>query len=143
MRSHPKTPVVLSFAALLVLIAANSVCAQSRYFKNWPAGALPREVGTRVAKNYLARQFEYQQGKRQYVIYPEVCAGYGSLTVAELTKNKELKNQLLQKFETLWSAEGQKHVSRKRTLITAFSELFHCNCICRRANRSIWTWAGV
>ena len=111
MRNHPRTPVVLSFAALLVLIAANSVCAQSRYFKNWPAGASPREVGTRVAKNYLARQFEYQQGKRPFVIYPEVCAGYGSLTVAELTKNKELKNQLLQKFETLWSAEGQKHVS--------------------------------
>ncbi|HEU4640703.1 MAG TPA: glycoside hydrolase family 88 protein, partial [Candidatus Binatia bacterium] len=111
MRSHPKTLAALPFAALSILIAATSVSAQSSYFKNWPAGASPREVGTRVAKNYLARQFEYQQGKRPYVIYPEVCAGYGSLTVAELTKNKELKNQLLQKFETLWSAEGQKHVS--------------------------------
>ena len=111
MQSHPINLAALPFAALLVLSAVTSVCAQSRYFKNWPAGASPREVGTRVAKNYLARQFEYQQGKRQYVIYPEVCAGYGSLTVAELTKNKELKNQLLQKFETLWSTEGQKHVS--------------------------------
>ena len=87
----------------MILMVAIAVCAQSRYFKNWPAGASPREVGTRVAQNYLARQFEYQQGKRQYVIYPEVCAGYGSLTVAELTKNKALKNQLLEKFETLWS----------------------------------------
>jgi len=68
-------------------------------------------VGTRVAENYLKRQFEYQQGKRQFVIYPEVCAGYGSLTVAELTKNKQLKSQLLQKFDVLWTAEGQKHVS--------------------------------
>ena len=55
MRSYPKTLAALPFAALLVLTAATSVCAQSRYFKNWPAGASPREVGTRVAKNYLAR----------------------------------------------------------------------------------------
>lgn len=111
MQSHPKSTAVFSFAVLLILTAATSVCAQSRYFKNWPAGTSPREVGTRVAQNYLARQFEYQQGKRQFVIYPEVCAGYGSLTVAELTKNKQLKNQLIQKFETLWNKEGQKHVS--------------------------------
>jgi len=111
MQSHPKTPVVVPIAVLLVLMAGTSVFGQSRYFKDWPAGTSPREVGTRVAQNYLARQFEYQQGKRQFVIYPEVCAGYGSLTVAELTKNKHLKNQLLQKFETLWSTEGQKHVS--------------------------------
>jgi unsaturated rhamnogalacturonyl hydrolase len=111
MRSHPKTPVALSCAALLILTAATSISAQSRYFKNWPAGASPREVGTRVAENYLKRQFEYQQGKRQFVIYPEVCAGYGSLTVAELTKNKDLRSRLLQKFDVLWTAEGQKHVS--------------------------------
>ena len=70
MQSHPKTPAVLSFAVVLILTAATCVCAQSRYFKNWPAGASPREVGTRVAQNYLDRQFEYQQGKRQFVIYP-------------------------------------------------------------------------
>src|SRR5687768_17979885 len=74
MQSHPKSTAVFSFAVLLILTAATSVCAQSRYFKNWPAGTSPREVGTRVAQNYLARQFEYQQGKRQFVIYPEVCA---------------------------------------------------------------------
>ena len=110
MKSHSKT-LAFSLAAVLILTAATFVHAQSAYFKNWPAGMSPREVGTRVAENYLARKFEYEQGKRQFVIYPEVCAGYGSLTIAELTKNKELKRQLIQKFDVLWSADGQKHVS--------------------------------
>lgn len=110
MQNHSKA-LALLLAAVFILAASMSIRAQPAYFKNWPVGASPREVGTRVAKNYLARQFEYQQGKRQYFIYPEVCAGYGSLTVAELTKNKELKRQLHQKFDALWSAEGEKHIS--------------------------------
>jgi rhamnogalacturonyl hydrolase YesR len=86
---------------------------QSTYFKNWPKGASPREVGRRVADNYLRRQFEYEQGKRQYVIYPEVCAGYGALTVAELTKDKDLQIRLVQKFASLWTSEGQNRISRQ------------------------------
>lgn len=111
MRRHTNTLTTISLGALLILSATISVCAQSAYFKKWPAGASPREVGTRVAENYLARKFEYEQGKRQFVIYPEVCAGYGALTVAELTKNKKLKSQLIEKFDVLWTAEGQKHIS--------------------------------
>jgi len=110
MRIQRKT-LNLSFTALLILTTVTSVWAQGGYFKNWPAGTSPKEVGTRVAENYLARKFEYEQGKRQFVIYPEVCAGYGSMTVAELTKNKDLKNRLIQKFDVLWTLEGQKHIS--------------------------------
>jgi len=99
--------------ALIFVAGAARVEAQSEYFKNWPAGTSPQAVGRRVADNYLQRQFEYEQGKRPYFIYPEVCAGYGALTVANLTKDKDLQGRLIQKFAPLWTPAGQKHVSRQ------------------------------
>ena len=108
---RPYQTLALLFACVILAVTATSVTAQSANFKNWPAGTSPREVGKRVAENYAARQFEFQQGKRQYVIYPEVCAGYGALTVAKLTNDQVLTKKLLGKFEPLWTEEGQKHIS--------------------------------
>lgn len=86
---------------------------KSPYFNNWPAGTSPREVGKRVAENFVARQFEWMQGKRDYVIYPEVCAWYGSLTVSQLTKDKDLTTRLIQKFDPLLSDPGRKRISQE------------------------------
>jgi unsaturated rhamnogalacturonyl hydrolase len=58
-------------------------------------------IGKRVAENFLARKLEVEQGKRQYVIYPEVCAWYGSLTVAQLTNDRGLRTRLIEKFGPL------------------------------------------
>ena len=91
----------LLFAIKIVLIAHTCVMAQSEYFRNWPARTSPKEIGKRVAENFLARKLEVEQGKRQYVIYPEVCAWYGALTVAELTNDRDLKTRLIQKFDPL------------------------------------------
>src|SRR2546430_17016502 len=91
----------LLFAIKIVLIAHTCVMAQSEYFRNWPAGTSPTEIGKRVAENFVARKLEVEQGKRQYVIYPEVCAWYGSLTVAQLTNDRDLKTRLIQKFDPL------------------------------------------
>src|SRR3989442_10021436 len=96
-----RKPVGLLFAIEIVLIAHICVMAQSSHFRNWPAGTSPREIGKRVAENFLARKLEVEQGKRQYVIYPEVCAWYGALTVAELTNDRDLKTRLIQKFNPL------------------------------------------
>src|SRR3989475_6210505 len=90
-----------SLAIGSILIAHTCVMAQSSYFRNWPAGTAPKEIGKRVAENFLARKLEVEQGKRQYVIYPEVCAWYGALTVAELTNDRELKTRLIRKFDPL------------------------------------------
>ena len=89
------------FAIGIILIAHTCVMAQSSYFRNWPAGTAPKEIGKRVAENFVARKLEVEQGKRQYVIYPEVCAWYGALTVAELTNDRDLKTRLIQKFDPL------------------------------------------
>src|SRR2546426_7990227 len=90
-----------SLAIGIILIAHTCVMAQSSYFRNWPTGTAPKEIGKRVAENFVARKLEVEQGKRQYVIYPEVCAWYGALTVAELTNDRDLKTRLIQKFDPL------------------------------------------
>ena len=111
-----------------------------RYFKNWPAGTSPREVGTRVAENYLARQFEYQQGKTP------VCHLSGGVCRVRLSHHcrthQKQGAQEISFFKSLkrFGVPKAKNTSpRKRTLTTASSESFRCNCICRPGNRSIWT----
>ena len=103
----------LVLTTALLLIANRQVMGQSSYFRNWPAGTSPREVGKRVAENFVARQLEYAQGKRKYVIYPEVCAWYGSLTVAQLTRDDDLKARLIQKFDILLTPDGAPHVNQE------------------------------
>lgn len=101
----------LLLAMALLVMTGSSVMAQADYFKNWPAGASPQEVGKRVAQNFAARQIDAEQGKRKYVIYPEACAWYGSLTVAQLTKDKDLQTRLMQKFASLLTPEGSQRIS--------------------------------
>jgi len=77
-------------------------------FRDWPAGSSPAEVGRRVAENFAARPF---QRPTAFVIYPEVCAWYGSLTLANLTRNIDLQQRLVHKFDPLFTPEGSKNIS--------------------------------
>lgn len=95
----------------VLLAAYTCVMGQSSYFSKWPAGTSPAEVGKRVAENFLARKLEVEESKRKFVIYPEVCAWYGSLTVAQLTNDANLKSRLIRKFEPLLTTEGSKMIS--------------------------------
>ena len=109
MRRQPKA-IALSLAALMLLNLPSAARAAD-YFKNWPAGTSPKEVGKRVAENFIARKLEWEQGKRKYVIYPEVCAWYGSLTVARLMKDKDLTARLKAKFDPYLTSDGEAHIS--------------------------------
>jgi len=111
---HPQ----LTRAGLLCLLSALAFLAPAPgslaqdCFANWPAGASPREVGQRVAENFVVRKLDFQTNpKRQYVIYPEVCAWYGSLTVAKLTGDTNLQERLIRKFDILLTPEGAKRIS--------------------------------
>lgn len=104
------------FRSLSVLFAISLATtayadAQSSYFKNWPAGRSPKEIGKRLAENFVKRDFEYQTGKRQYVIYPEACAWYGSLNAAKELRDTDLKSRLVHKFDRFLSPEGAKAIS--------------------------------
>ena len=84
-------------------------------FTNWPAGAEPREIGKRLAENFASRPFEFTTNpKREFIIYPEVITEYGALSVAQLTGDVGLQNQLIKKFVTFCRPEGNQHVSTRR-----------------------------
>jgi unsaturated rhamnogalacturonyl hydrolase len=107
----PRFKGCLLILMLVLLLLAARAHSQGNYFRHWPAGASPVAVGKRVAENFVGRPLEFEQGKRQSVIYPEVCAWYGALTVADLTKDDDLKARLIQKFIPLLTSEGSKHIS--------------------------------
>jgi unsaturated rhamnogalacturonyl hydrolase len=99
--------------SLTVLLATGALPgAPIAEFTNWPAGAAPAEIGKRVAEEFAARQFQWQTDpRRRYVIYPEICAWYGSLTVAQLTGNADLQKRLQAKYDILLTPEGIARVS--------------------------------
>ncbi len=104
----------LSFVLVaMLLISGTPSGAQSKYFGNWSPGTSPKEIGKRLAENFLKRDFEFQSGKRQFVIYPEICTWYGALTIAEETNDKDLQSRLTKKFDRFLTADSEKNISQQ------------------------------
>jgi rhamnogalacturonyl hydrolase YesR len=99
------------FVAISILIDVGRANAQSEYFGKWPAGTSPKEIAKRLGENWVKRDFEFQNGKRQYVIYPEACTWYGALNVAKSIKDNDLKTRLAQKFDRFFTLDGNKNIS--------------------------------
>lgn len=97
----------LAIAFALLSFAAT---AQSDLDK-WPAGSSPKEVGKLLAENWAGRTFEFESGKRPYVIYPEACAWYGALNIAEYSKDADLQKRLQQKFARFMTPDGGKPIA--------------------------------
>ena len=77
-------------------------------FQSWPAGCSPQEIGRRVAEHFVATphpNFGRKEPPR-FITYPETCTWYGALTFAQLTGNKELTRQLIQRFDPLFGPEA-------------------------------------
>lgn len=89
-----------------------SDAAHAATFNDWPPGTSPQEIGKRVAENFVARQFSFETNSNHpAVIYPEACAWYGALNVAELTRDTNLEAGLIRKFDPLL-APGTPHISQ-------------------------------
>jgi unsaturated rhamnogalacturonyl hydrolase len=110
----------LAVKAALICVAAMMMAAGAgcktlpgpEAFKEWPAGASPQDVGKLVAANFAARKFEFEtNSRRDYVIYPEACAWYGSLTAAKLIGDPALQDKLIRKFEPFLTPEGARRIS--------------------------------
>ena len=82
--------------------AALPDAASGDYFVNWPAGMSPTEIGKRVAEHFV--KSPHQDMRR--IIYPEVCTWYGSLTFAQLAKDKDLTDSLIKRFDPLFGPEA-------------------------------------
>lgn len=111
MHNLRKTTAPLFGAIFLMLVSGCQTAPQKDVFSNWPPAASPEVIGTRVARNFLDRKLDYQTNpRRQYVIYPEACAWYGALTLANLTGNEALESALIKKFDPLLTTDA-KHIS--------------------------------
>ncbi|HEV2134059.1 MAG TPA: glycoside hydrolase family 88 protein [Terracidiphilus sp.] len=99
---------VLKMAALALLLptAVATVWAQQDYFSNFPEGYSPQEVGKAVAEHFVTSP---HQGKGT-IFYGENGTWYGALTIAELTHDNTLRDELIKRFEPLMpgGAEGDK-----------------------------------
>ena len=114
---NPSLKHLRPLAALALLLVGSATAAETLpdCFSKWPEGKSPAEVGRRVAANFMPRKFRYETDPAKAamgVIYPEVIAWYGSLTVAGLTKDNELRDQLVRKFEPFLSEPGSKNINR-------------------------------
>jgi unsaturated rhamnogalacturonyl hydrolase len=105
------TQLFLLVLAAFVSFVPSVVNAQSEYFGKWPAGTSPEIVGKKLAEYWVKRDFEFQSGKRQFLIYPEICTWYGALSVAKSTRDTDLRSRLKSKFDHFLSPEGAKNIS--------------------------------
>jgi len=89
----------IKIAAFGLLLPAAMVpaAAQQDYFSNWPAGDSPQEVGKRVAEHFVTSP---HQGKGT-IVYSEVGTWYGGLTFAHLTHDDSLRDELIQRFQSV------------------------------------------
>jgi rhamnogalacturonyl hydrolase YesR len=108
---------LISSVAMLTGCAATSdapdpAVAAKNYFSDWPDGTDPANVGRRIANNFVERGFDFQLNPtHRWIIYPEVCAWYGALQVAQLTKDRGLQQQLIGKFDQFRTPEGANRLS--------------------------------
>ena len=98
----------------MVLIALVAVAATAQpEFRKWEKGTSPADVGKRLAENWVARSFEFESGKRKFVIYPEICTWYGSLKVAKDIKDNGLQLRLAKKFDRFLTEKGRENISEQ------------------------------
>jgi hypothetical protein len=83
----------------LLALLVTPAFGQEDTFGKWPDGSSPRDLGKRLAENWVKRDFEFQSGKRPYFIYPEACTWYGALATAKLLKDKDLQSRLATKLD--------------------------------------------
>lgn len=62
----------------------------------WPAGDDPQTVGQRVTDNYLERA--YRTNKNGFIVYPEICAGFGAMKFTDAAGDKARQQKLITRF---------------------------------------------
>lgn len=102
-----KTPLRLAPAVLLFATVAS---AEAKFdFGPWAPGTSPQEIGQRVADRFVASPHSNfnRTTPPNSITYPETCVWYGALTFAQLSGNKALTAQLVQRFEPMFGEEAK------------------------------------
>lgn len=98
-------PVILG----LILACSSSSFAQSANLTKWPKGTSPEEVGKRVAARFVATPHtNFNRPTPPSVItYPETCTWYGALKFAKASGNDGLRDDLIKRFEPIFTTEAK------------------------------------
>ncbi|MCD7935436.1 MAG: glycoside hydrolase family 88 protein [Tannerellaceae bacterium] len=95
---------------LFVCATYSFTYGQQQALTGFPPGNTPEEVGNRIAQRYLSepfRNFDGNPSPPSEVIYPEVCAWFGALKFAHITKDTQLVRQLEERFLPLLGAQKE------------------------------------
>lgn len=103
-------------AGLLALATIPSIAATDNTLTDFPAGASPREVGTRIVNKFLATphtRFGNPRAEKapNYITYPDACAWLGGLWFAKAINDSGMTDALVKRFEPLFDSE--KHLLPK------------------------------
>jgi unsaturated rhamnogalacturonyl hydrolase len=96
--------------ALSITGCATAAPKQISAFSNWPAGKSPTEVGHKVATNMLPRWIV----TKPYVHYAEDSTWVHSLQFATATKDGDLKEALVRRFDRFQEPGGTNLISWQR-----------------------------
>jgi unsaturated rhamnogalacturonyl hydrolase len=103
---RPMRKLILLLSAGIAIGCGSSRKAATSIAADFPAGTSPKEIGKRIALRYLA--LPYQNFNRstppKYITYPETCTWYGALKFAGLRGDETLKQQLIARFQPLFSS---------------------------------------
>jgi unsaturated rhamnogalacturonyl hydrolase len=100
--------VLCALLAMSFGVSAGAATTKVKSFENWPAGASPREIGTRVTQRFIATPHTNfgRPGAPSRITYPEAVTWYGALTFAQLSGQKDLTTALTQRFDPLFATDA-------------------------------------
>jgi rhamnogalacturonyl hydrolase YesR len=101
----------ISWAALLSCALLLAGCA-TRPFAALPADCDPKAVGEKVCANFLPRKIYCNANG--YLVYPEVCAGFGALRFAAAAGDTNLEQRLIARYDVLLTPEANRMISTNR-----------------------------
>jgi rhamnogalacturonyl hydrolase YesR len=112
-----KVPMLFLGAILFAGCTSQQTCClvngpiQSNAFRNLPSDCNPKFIGEKISRNLLGREIYTIRG---VVVYSEICASFGALRFADAAGDKELEQQLIDRYAMLLTPDGAKMISTNR-----------------------------
>lgn len=108
MPMHPARALAPALALVLGLASPAAPASPADDLAHWPPGDAPAVIGRKLAERYVAMPHGNFHPKTppRFIIYPETCAWYGSLTFARVTHNHALTDALIRRFQPLFGPEA-------------------------------------
>ncbi|AXC15121.1 Rhamnogalacturonides degradation protein RhiN [Acidisarcina polymorpha] len=87
---------ILLAVAWLALLSIPAPAQDISYFRDWPPGYSPREIGKRVAERFVSSPHQYDNNPTHY---SEIDTWYGALAFASITHDAGLRDELIRRFD--------------------------------------------